>query len=209
MLKVYCSTVPKKVDDEKFKRYLTEMPGDIRRRIEKFVFPRDAYTCLFGKLLLKKALRELSLDNDLTRIKYSRYNRPYIEGSIDFNISHSGDHVVCALCDDGSIGVDIEEIQTVALEDFKNHFSPDEWSHITRASDYKTFYQYWTKKEAVAKMLGMGLNIALRDIIIEGNLAHVNQETIFLKPIILWSGSCAHLASRRELFDFTIEEIKF
>ena len=38
-------------------------------------------------------------------------DKPFIAGNKRFNISHSGDFVVCAVCED-EVGVDVEKIDT-------------------------------------------------------------------------------------------------
>ena len=49
----------------------------------------DRHASLYGKLLLKKGLQDLGQDSSLTNLKFTEYNRPYLEGKLDFNISSS------------------------------------------------------------------------------------------------------------------------
>ncbi len=87
--------------------------------------------------------------DSLNHLSYTKFGRPYLDNSrIDFNISHSGDYVVCAVTTHGRIGIDIEKIKPIDLFDFERYMTPQEWNAIRDSVEpYHTFYSYWTKKE--------------------------------------------------------------
>ena len=107
-----------------------------------------------------------SLGRDLRDLDYTQYGKPYYKNSdFNFNISHSGKYVVCAGSNQSPIGVDVEEIKPINIEDFREQFHPDELKEIIGSSNPLTsFYQFWTKKESVIKADGKGLSIPLNDL---------------------------------------------
>lgn len=82
-----------------------------------------------------------------------------IEG-FHFNISHSGDWVICAFSN-YEIGIDIEKIDEVNLSIAKKYFNIDEYNvllNINNSADKKSFfYTLWTLKESYLKNLGIGI----------------------------------------------------
>ena len=94
--------------------------------------------------------------------------KPYVvDGSLHFNLSHSGDYALIAVTADAPVGVDIERHREHRRwrEIAKRFFAPHEASSLRTADD---FYRLWVVKEAVLKALGTGLR---------GNLADTPYET--------------------------------
>ena len=86
--------------------------------------------------------------------------------TVHFNISHSGEWVLIALAKE-EVGVDIEYVNrafdyTDLLED---HFSEAEQEYISQAKDsVEAFYYLWTRKEALTKAWGTGLQENLKQV---------------------------------------------
>jgi 4'-phosphopantetheinyl transferase len=110
--------------------------------------------------------------NDLV-FSYHEGGKPRLAGlqgeHLEFNLSHSGGFVVCAIARQRALGVDIEQIRPdVSYEDIvQAHFSAREIEGLARlppeARRY-AFFAAWTKKEAYVKALGEGLNVCIRAI---------------------------------------------
>ena len=85
---------------------------------------------------------------------------------VAFNLSHSGQHGLVALAEDGSpLGVDVEERrQRVHQEGIAARmFAPEERDALSSTPEEQrlfTFYRFWTLREAVGKALGCGLALA-------------------------------------------------
>lgn len=180
-----------------FEKHLNSFPYEIRNRIKAFRRWQDAHTSLFGKLLLVQGLRTFNIDASLSNLRYSKYNRPYIEcAPIDFNISHSGNSVVCALSDEGVIGVDIEEIQPIELADFRQQFQPKEWNAIIHSSSaINKFFTYWTQKEAAIKADGRGLHIPLNNVFVDEGRVYVENKIYHTAEINLNVTTKCYLAA--------------
>src|ERR1700749_3492577 len=91
------------------------VPDDEKHKIESLYRLKDRQASLLGKLLLYKLLEKMEgREKDLSRLIYTTNGKPLLERTgVSFNISHSGDYVVCAMTDQQQIGVDIEKIEEV------------------------------------------------------------------------------------------------
>lgn len=163
---VYYAKNTKKLSSEQMNRYLTILPSNLQERNQKFVRWEDQQANLYGKLLLIKALKKFNLDEQiLYRLKYNDYSRPYIDEDVDFNISHSGEYVVCAVAGDMRIGIDIEHIREIDFKYFKRVMTETQWDDILGSQDeMKTFFKYWALKESVIKADSRGLSVPLEKL---------------------------------------------
>ena len=86
--------------------------------------------------------------------------KPYFShGDWHFSITHTRDHVFCALATH-PIGIDAEELgRDINLRLAEKILSPDEKAQIDAASDpRRALLTFWVLKEAAAKQSGTGLN---------------------------------------------------
>lgn len=200
MIQIFYSSYTNKLAHSEFSRYLNLLPLVIQENILKYSRWQDAHASLYGKLLLSHGLKELGLDSSLDNLKYTNYNRPYIEGNMDFNISHSGEHVVCAFSTKSKIGIDLEKIKAISISDFKNQFHEQEWDHIMNSENkYFWFYYYWTAKEAVIKADGRGLSIPFIDFRIKDQQAFLDENLWHLKTIDLFENYLLQVATSHVL----------
>ena len=165
--------------------YLQQLPKAIQKKINRLRQWQDQQRGLLGKLLLRKALTNFGFSADcLESIAYDQNGRPFFHTGIDFNISHSGEYVVCTLTDSGKVGIDIEEIKPVNLMQFRSYLTDQEFEKIHAASDgFKMFYTVWTQKESVLKANGRGLSIPLADVYLNENGAQLHGKKWFLKML--------------------------
>ncbi len=121
---------------------------------------QDRQANILGKLLLKHGLRLRSSKASVNKIEYNKYKKPYLESGPFFNISHSGDFVVCVIAD-FELGVDIEQKSEMDFQLFQNIFTAKEWELINSVDG--GFHTLWSRKEAIIKANGKGLHIDLHD----------------------------------------------
>jgi 4'-phosphopantetheinyl transferase len=212
------------MEGSRFAEYLDLMPDRIKSEVRRYRRWQDAHACLLGKLLLLQGLVKFGYPgHSLDGLLYTPYNRPYLQETlpqppethpqppetlphvpqkIDFNISHSGDLVVCAISDDCQVGVDVERVDEIALSDFKNIWTDAEWQDIQSPGNGLTlFYRYWTMKEAAIKADGRGLNISLPDVILEKDKATIAGATWMLRELFLDPSYVAHISFDRPLLE--------
>lgn len=107
--------------------------------------------------LLKEILKKYHIEYD---IFYNEYGKPYLKNnSIFFNISHSGDYIVCAVSD-REIGVDIERI-TLKEMLIDRICTENEKKYPMTAEN---FTKIWVMKESYVKMLGTGVGYGLQNV---------------------------------------------
>lgn len=172
MISIFFSHFYSPLDDYRLLSLLESMPENLRHKVLKYRKWEDVHACLLGKCLLKHAVALLNYEVCIADLLYTKFGRPYFGmlEDFDFNISHSGNLVVCAVTDMGKIGLDVEKRKHINICDFKDQFSTKEWQHIKdEGFPHYTFYDYWTKKEAVIKADGRGMALSLNLIDVTGS----------------------------------------
>ena len=136
---------------------LQKLPLELHARAKRYRFESDTYAFVLGRLLLISALEELDKGHLFDRIEIAKNGKPYLEG-LFFNISHTENRVVCAISTKGEVGIDIEKIKPINLQNFVAFFTKKEMQAIQIASNsLQEFYRFWTRKESIIKALGANL----------------------------------------------------
>jgi 4'-phosphopantetheinyl transferase len=145
-------------------------------RAAKFLHPRDAERYEVARGTLRFVLAELIGGTDPAELELGvepGSDKPTLAShpGIVFNVSHCGDRLLIATANGevGALGVDLEE--TRILPDTERQsiadrfFSPGERDELQRHKDptkkAAAFFTCWTRKEAVVKGLGTGLDTPL------------------------------------------------
>jgi hypothetical protein len=123
-----------------------------------------------GKLLLRIGLIRFGLSADLNQLQYTSEKRPFIPNYPDFNLSHSGNRVVCIFNTRGLAGIDIDCIADLAVVDFQMHFTENEWAIIQGSPiPDALFYQFRTAQESLIKTDGRGFMIPPHEVDVSGS----------------------------------------
>lgn len=172
---------------DQYRQYFTP---EIIQKSESFRLSKDACRYLLGKVLLIKALQlRETCSYGLDDILFNEFGKPFLPGDLHFNISHSGDHVVCGLNSYTEIGVDVEKVDDIDLNDFSNCFTDAEWEVIGNSDDPRMmFFRFWVRKEAVIKAKGTGLNISLLSFNVIDDLVKIDNETWHLYDLDWFNG---------------------
>jgi 4'-phosphopantetheinyl transferase len=208
---VYYATYPMPLTSATFEALLAPLPPYMQKKIGQFRRWEDAHASLLGKHLLLAALKAYGSSANLHDMRYSGFGRPYLEGGIDFNISHAGRMVACIVSPQARVGIDVEAIRPVQLDDFKGQFSEREWNAIKSAANpLQAFYRFWTCKEAILKADGSGLHTALtaldvtdkKSVMLDGRNWHLQEITSF-------RDYACHVAADKKGLELKVEEVKF
>ncbi|HZR52917.1 MAG TPA: 4'-phosphopantetheinyl transferase superfamily protein [Streptosporangiaceae bacterium] len=120
--------------------------------------------------------REVTLDRSCARCGEPHGKPRVSDGDLELSVSHSGDRVAVAITRKTPIGVDVEETDgrarggddPGALERYV--LSDAEQAAFDRepaaADRRRNFLVIWTRKEAVLKATGDGLNVPLHDLVV-------------------------------------------
>ncbi|HYG78420.1 MAG TPA: 4'-phosphopantetheinyl transferase superfamily protein [Planctomycetota bacterium] len=127
----------------------------------RFDVHRRRYSC--GRGILRSILSAyLRTDAASLRFTYSATGRPSLNGAeLEFNLAHSDDVLLIALSGGLRLGIDVECVR--ALSDMsavaRRVFSPGECAYVFRdgTPDPRRFFRCWTRKEALLKASGCGL----------------------------------------------------
>jgi len=100
------------------------------------------------------------------RIDRGEHGAPTAPGSsLDVNLTHAGEWVMAAVSQSGPVGVDIEPLRGIPeWRAIAEHFHAEDrdcLASIDAAGVMLPFLRVWTRKEAVAKALGLGLALPL------------------------------------------------
>lgn len=168
MIQISHFSFPHQLLDLELNRFVSLLPNKMQKEVWKYRRWQDRYANLFGKLILLKGLLERGYPkNVLESIELTDFGKPYIPSGIHFNISHSGESVICAFSEKTPIGIDIEEKKAVDIYEFDGIFSDLEWNTLVNDPDPKeNFYRFWTTKESVIKAVGKGLSLVLKEVMV-------------------------------------------
>jgi 4'-phosphopantetheinyl transferase len=211
IVQICYTRLDKKLPDFLFEEYLGLLPFPLREKNKRYLRLQDRYAHLFGKLMLLEGLKAYGFPNQvLSELQYNAYSRPYIEGNIEFNISHSGSYVICAMGKEIKLGVDIEEIKDIDFCDFEKVMTEDQWKNIYQSADpNRTFYSFWTIKESVIKGDSRGLSIPLLDIRVEDGTVEYEGQKWYLKELEIDERYCSHIAINSPDVNMEIKELDY
>lgn len=124
--------------------------------------PRVALARLTAISLLPTLLGSAGIDSRELLLSRDANGRPYVPNApdLDFNLSHSDSHAVCAVMPGGGrVGVDVEEpIPPDRAAKLMQRYAKDgELARFERATQpWEGFLRLWTLREAIAKQDGRG-----------------------------------------------------
>lgn len=157
--------------DAEYTKWYSLMSEDKRYRVDRFRFADDKKRTVAGEMLARQAIAEwCSVDPESIIFAMGEYGKPYVvDLDVEFNISHSGELVVCVV-DDNPVGIDIEQIRRIDLSIAKRIYTEEElrylfghtpteedFVYITDATVLNRFFELWTAKEAYGKCIGVGI----------------------------------------------------
>lgn len=121
-MKIFALNNHEPMDGLTFRKLLTNTPDEKQERIKKFAKHDDAKRVLLADILIKSVIAsELKVSSKSIEFNANKYGKPFLKGNykLYFNVSHSGDWIVCAI-DDEPVGIDIEKIRSIELKHLSN-----------------------------------------------------------------------------------------
>jgi 4'-phosphopantetheinyl transferase len=154
----------KDVSSELMNKLLLLIDYHHRSKIERFKNEQDKLRSLIGNVLVRSIIiKRIGIENSSIKFIKNKNGKPYLHGfpNFQFNISHSGEYVVCAI-DDKPIGIDIEEIKPLNyIYIAKKIFTEKEIKYLLNCDEkdeLSRFYEVFTLKESFVKCIGEGLH---------------------------------------------------
>ena len=149
---------------QRFAADLNSLPLPEQQRILQRKRSDDQRASLVGRLLLRQGLELFGYSAaELHNLRYTTYGKPFLPHlDLNFNISHSGDVVVCAMARGTRVGIDVERLRSVPMADLAATLDQAQLQEVAAAANPdRQLLSFWTKKEAVAKCRGEGLNLPM------------------------------------------------
>lgn len=154
-----------------------------QKRSQRFHQFKDKQTFIICRSVLKYLLsKETGLDVSQIHFVLNDNNKPYLQLDypLFFNVSHSGNYAIIALSNQ-EIGVDIERIKSGFdyAEIVPTVFNNLEIKTIDNSENKNyTFYKFWTRKEAIVKATGKGIDDDITQITVVDGLHSVSSQLL-------------------------------
>ena len=149
------------------------LTADELARARRFISPSRGEAFVAARSRLRQVLgRYVGAPAKALRFEYGQHGKPSLSGrqTPRFNLSHSGSHLLLAVCAAQEVGVDVELARPgrrffAIAERF---FAPDELARLRAVEDdaeatADVFYRFWACKEAYLKLHGTGLTFPSSD----------------------------------------------
>jgi len=173
-------------------------PESSRKRIGSYKDPWERQLRLASGLLLQEMLNRYFPQKglSLSDIRYTAHHKPFLPGSLYFSTTHSGNIAAC-IAAGYPIGIDTECNQSVDTALFRDYLTAEEEAAMAAAADKAAlFYTLWTRKEAILKAAGHGLDTtALRDLCALSGKTWLGGQQYFTRPASLETGYTTHIAA--------------
>lgn len=180
MYKIYVAAVEPLMEDAFYQMALSKIGKDRQEKTEKMMRRSDQARSAAAGLLLRYAVDEYAAQNcggesgerPLHRDAGFRWDGSCIAGEhgkpmlpkelgLYFNLSHSGDYVLCAVSDKET-GADIQRHRKYEDRLAERFFHPEELACLKESKDPKQlFFDLWCLKESCIKCTGRGLGAGL------------------------------------------------
>jgi 4'-phosphopantetheinyl transferase len=141
-------------------------------RASRFHFPHHQRRFVAARGILRSLLATyLEVSPREIQFKYGAQGKPELasDRSLYFNVSHSEELAVYAVCSSNPVGVDVELLrETPDFEEIASRFFTESESSKLRSlppeEKMTAFFRCWTRKEAVLKACGDGIGGGLDTI---------------------------------------------
>jgi 4'-phosphopantetheinyl transferase len=138
---------------------------DERARAERYHFQIDRDRFVAARGILRTLLgRYLRASPNSIEFKYGAYGKPMLDANVRFNVSHSQGLALFAITPRQRVGIDLEFVRDdIAVQDLVARFFSEQERRAFRAipqkEQQKTFFTFWTRKEAYLKARGLSISL--------------------------------------------------
>ncbi|MEU0370179.1 4'-phosphopantetheinyl transferase superfamily protein [Streptomyces sp. NPDC006283] len=204
---LWSGSVPDHAEEAAAQRHLLDASESARLAALRWPQDRDAYAVAHVTLrrLLAEWLGQAPETVPLLREPCSHcggpHGRPYVPDSgVHFSLSHTRGMVLIALAS-RPVGVDVETLLgTPAVDELTSQLHPDEAAELAVVpyeARPRAFARCWTRKEAVLKALGVGLNLEPALTYVGTGAQPAWQQAWLLADVATEPGYAAAVAVRR------------
>ncbi|ADL51915.1 4'-phosphopantetheinyl transferase family protein [Clostridium cellulovorans] len=212
MIRVFAINIKEKIGSKEFSTLCKYVSKEKKERINRFLRYEDRVRGLFADLIIRYLIAsEYRINNEEIKFIYNEYGKPLIRvlDNVQFNVSHSGDWIVCAI-GDSEVGIDVEKISKFDYDIVKRFFSNIEaeaFLEVPEENRKELFYELWTSKESYIKAVGKGLSIPLNSFSVLNYSVEATKDNVekidgwTLKPLNLDEDYKLTMCSKGSLID--------
>ena len=193
--------------------WLDDIPTEKKIKIKKLRKLKDQALSLAGLRLVKIGIKEIMGSSfSLGQINFPHQKKPYIDGNIDFNISHSGNIVCCVMSNNISVGIDVEQQREVTPLTMSKFLDENNHSH-SQLNKQQRFFNLWTTYEAIIKAANHGSIFNIKEITLEEKKGCYQNKDWYVYPIDLIDKEeenkiyTCHIACSEETLDINVKNI--
>ena len=159
-----------------FAQGLTKVGQARARRVMRFTASADRCRSLCASLLLTRALADAGVPPS-TPLAHTKLGKPFCPARQDlhFSLAHCGEYAACAMHSQ-PCGVDVEPVADAPPQLLTASLHPQEQQELHSLPSKEravAFARMWTRKEALLKLLGVGLSIDPRTVNIPYAKPHI------------------------------------
>ena len=158
------------ITPEELEEAIAALPEWRREKTLRFKHEQGRKECAFSYLLLCQALREVYGITEQPQFSIGEHGKPSLvleTSGIHFNLSHCKSAIACVVAP-FAVGVDIERIGRYDEALARHVLNDQEFAAVQQASDPQlAFTRYWTRKEAVVKLTGRGIDDDLKNLLLK------------------------------------------
>lgn len=144
-------------------------------RAERFHFEKDRNRYISSRGILRKILSAYQGERpEQLHFEYTYYGKPVLvvepkHNALNFNLSHTDGMVLYAITCGRNVGIDIERIRNdLSFKQVAHGFFSQEeiraLEKIKEDQQKELFFQFWTRKEAMAKASGEGISFPMEQL---------------------------------------------
>lgn len=179
---------------------LQRLPGEsFGKSVLRYNKTDHRWMSLLGRQALLRGLKQINvLLPPGAEWQVDNNGRPYVKGCPDFNISHSGKIAVCAIASGRErVGVDVQAEKPMGDRQLRQVLTPRELAWVN--GDPRRVAFLWSRKEAVSKLLGLGMRISYRTLETLNNRVSFKGRTFYLTPVPIGRGYQCTVAAESPL----------
>ena len=221
MLNIYYINIEGMDYNSLYDNFFEILSEEKRQKISSYIFDKDKMQSIISELLVRYALiHDFGFKKNEINFLKNPFGKPKIEfSSIQYNISHSDDIVVCAI-GNGTIGIDIEKEEDIDFDNLITFFHLKERLFLESKpfqERKRLFYRMWCAKEAYLKDKGIGLlksldsfNIDLEKLIVfDGGKMKDRISCYLLENFVGYSCAVCHNIEGEDLSNLKITKVMF
>lgn len=161
-MKIYHFDI-KNADEAMLDEWFEQMSAERKQAVSQMKVRHKKNLRIAADALCRKAISDYcGIEQSKIIFEHTKAGKPFVKDlPVHFNVSHSGDMVVCAVSD-CEIGIDIEKIRKVNPRSADKFATESEKEYISENEN--GFFEIWTLKEAYFKCIGTGLGSDIKTV---------------------------------------------